>query len=138
MAYAYPVGAGTVGQAKGVTLQVSDTASGSDKYTPTVKTVVNSIQASNNLGTILPISLYVKRSGSSTGYLVAKNRVLTTTWVVQQLVSGDSRAQYQGDPAQTNIITATEIVLNAGDSLYATSAMAGHLTLIINAQEGIN
>ena len=140
--YAYPVETaatqgGTSGSLKSVSYLITETTAPTSFYTATTKTLVSSVLATNNYGSILPVSLYVYRDSDEETYLTAEARVLKQKYMVQQLVSGDSRVDDSGDQQLNKYKVVTEFVLNVGDSLKATCPIEDEVVLTVTLKEGI-
>ena len=106
--YAYPVGAvnSDTGTATSVTVAILNANLNQLVFTATQKTRVNSVLASNVLGTILPVELYVYRDLVDLTYFIGKSRVLKSKYMVLPLVSGDNRvAEMAVDPKANKIET---------------------------------
>lgn len=136
--YAYPVGASAEqGTFKSISFTVNESTSLVPFYTPTTKTKVVSVLATNTYGTILPVSLYIKRDSDDVSYLTSETRVLKHKYMVQQLVSGDLRVDDKGDQQVDRYKVINEFVLNAGDSLIATCPVEDAVVLTVTAKEEI-
>ena len=136
--YAYPVGAvnADTGTAKSVTVTISSATVNELIFTATKKTKVNSVLASNTLGTILPVELYVDRAVTEETYFIGKSRVLKSKYMVLTLVSGDNRVSEVAVDPKANKIE-TEFVLQVGDSLYAGCPIADVMNITANLTEGV-
>jgi hypothetical protein len=138
--YAHPIETTTSsseGTSKGLTFSVDDITSPAAFYTATTKTKVSSVLATNNYGTILPVKLYVNRVGTDPMRLIAESRVLKTKYMVQELVSGDSRVGDSGDQQLDKYKVISDFVLEVGDSLHATCPIEDAISLTVNLKEGI-
>jgi len=136
--YAYPVGASAEqGTFKSISFTVDESTALVPFYTPTTKTKIVSVLATNNYGSILPVKLYVYRDSDEETYLTAETRVLKQKYMVQQLVSGDSRVDDSGDQQLDRYKVITEFVLNAGDGLVATCPVEDEIVLTVMAKEEI-
>ena len=136
--YAYPVGTANTdtGTANSITVPISVANSDNLLYTATQKTRVNSVLASNTLGTILPVDLLVYRADNETTHFVVKSRVLKSKYLVLPLVSGDSRVAETAVDANANKIS-VELVLEVGDQLYANCPIAAAINITASMTEGI-
>ena len=137
--YANPISATSSqeGSSKCLTFSVDDITSTTAFYTATTKTKVLSVLATNNYGTILPVKLYVNRVGADPIRLIAESRVFKTKYMVQELVSGDSRVGDNGDQQLNKHKVIADFVLEAGDTLHATCPIIDAISLTVNLKEGI-
>ena len=136
--YAYPVGAvnSDTGTATSVTAVIDAANDLVTIFTATQKTRVNAVLASNDLGTIVPVDLYVYRDSEDENYFFGKTRVLKSKYLVLPLVSGDSRVdELVADPKANKI--ATEFVLQIGDALKASCPIADAVNVTANLTEGV-
>lgn len=133
--YAYPVGATENYVSKSSTAALT-TTSVADIFTATAKTRINSLLISNSNGGILPVSIYLNpvEAGAPTSDIVKNFRVHKRRYAVQSLVSADPRvtADMLGDG-----LVPTEIILNVGDKLQASSRVANVITFTITYSEGV-
>lgn len=139
--YAAPIGISNIesGTVKSINYTVSNlTDPTTTFYTATNKTKVLSVVATNSMGSILPVKLYVFRDADDSVNQVSENRVLKQRYLVQELVSGDYRTDHLQDPAPKRHKPIAEFVLNQGDGLRATCPIAGVVNLTVTLREGIN
>jgi hypothetical protein len=136
--YAYPVGTvnSDTGTAKSVTVTIANAVAAQEVFVATQKTRLNSFLASNTLGTILPVELYVYRAVDEFPYFVGKSRVLKSKYLILPLVSGDNRADDTAVDPKANKI-GIEIVLQIGDKLQAKCPVAGVMNVTANLTEGV-
>lgn len=132
MGYAYPVGAtdANTGSA-GVSTVALTSTSVITLFTATVKTRVNSILLSNTYGSIVPVVLYLNDGSNK---VITTSRVLKNRYVVQPLVTGDTRID---DGVYSSPIL-TELYLDAGESLRASCRIANIVTVNVTYTEGVN
>ena len=138
--YAYPVGATTAdtGVAKSVTALIDADHDLVTVFTATQKTRINSILVSNNLGTIVPVDLYVYRDEDEEDYFMLKTRVLKSRYMVLPLVSGDTRVSSTSVQASVNDrMIATEILLQAGDAIKASCPIEDAINITLDLKEGV-
>lgn len=136
--YAHPIEAiASQGSLKSITALVGDIDNPAPFYTATTKTKVLSVLASNTLGTILPVKLYIYRDITESEFLASEVRVLSHKYMVQQLVSGDLRVDDKADPEVGRHKVITEFVLNVGDKLMATCPIEDAIVLTVSLEEGI-
>lgn len=140
--YAYPIGVsgsgsgGEVGNAGSVNFRLSDDVASQEVFEATTKTKVTSILLTNNSGGSLPVDILLNKNGSAlTGYLAKGFRVHKRRYMVQPLVSGDTRVDQEmlGDA-----LTLTELILEPGDTLRAYCPIENAVDITINYLEGIN
>lgn len=136
--YAYPVGAtnSDTGTAKSVTDKLSTANTLIPIFTATAKTRVNSVLASNSLGTILPVEMHVFRTATSQNHFISKTRVLKSKYMVLPLVSGDNRVAEMAVSPTSNKID-TEIVLQVGDVLKFKCPIENVINITVDLKEGI-
>jgi hypothetical protein len=136
--YATPVGSSTeVGTPKTISYTVSESTSPTAFYTAGSKTRVASVLATNEYGTILPVSLYVYRDNNEDTYLTTETRVLKSKYMIQELVSGDSRVNDTADQEVGKYKVNTDFVLESGDALLATCPIEDAIILTVSLREGI-
>lgn len=137
--YANPVDSNLEGGvARSISYTVNQTSTPTlSLYTAASRTRVVSVLATNTYGTILPVTLYVNRDVDETIYPIAETRVLKSKYMVQQLVSGDSRVNDTADPEVGKYKVATDFVLNPSDTLMATCPIEDAITLTVSLKEGI-
>jgi len=139
--YAAPIGTTdtNAGTAKSVSAQISSANSLITIFTATEKTRVNSVLVSNELGTILPVELFVYRDeGEGMDYLISKTRVLKSHYMVLPLVSGDTRVTPTTVEESINDrMILTEVVLAAGDSIKARCPVEDVINVTLELKEGI-
>jgi len=131
--YAYPVGAtsdSNAGSAGSETVVLSST-SVITLFTATAKTRVNNILLSNSYGSIVPVVLYLNDGTNKT---LTTSRVLKNKYVVQSLITGDTRI----DDGVYDSPILTELVLNVGESLRASCRIANIITVNLSYTEGVN
>jgi hypothetical protein len=121
---------------KGVTAQITSDNSLVTLFTATFKTRLNSVLVSNELGTILPVELYVYREVDENDYFVAKTRVLKSTYMVFPQVSGDTRGQSVVINPTANKVGA-EIILQVGDSIKAKCPIEDVINVTLDLREAI-
>lgn len=121
---------------KGVTAQVTSANSLVTIFTATLKTQVNSALVSNELGTILPVELYVFRDSDDGNYLISKTRVLKSKYMVFAQVAGDTRVAEVAIDETANKVTA-EIILQPGDAIKAKCPIEDVINVTLNLREGI-
>jgi hypothetical protein len=121
---------------KGVTAQITSANALVTLYTAPFKTRLNSVLVSNELGTILPVELYVYREVDETNYFVSKTRVLKSKYMVFPQVSGDSRVAEVAIDETANKIGA-EIVLQVGDSIKAKCPIEDVINVTLDLREAI-
>jgi hypothetical protein len=121
---------------KGVTAQITSANSLVTLYTAPFKTRLNSVLVSNELGTILPVELYVYREVDDNDYFVAKTRVLKSTYMVFPQVPGDTRGQAVVINPTANKVGA-EIVLQVGDSIKAKCPIEDVINVTLDLREAI-
>jgi hypothetical protein len=125
------------GMAKSATVNVSTAEPGTTTiFTATLKTKVMSVFASNTLGTIIPVNLYVYRDSSEDTVFIGKTRVLKVKYLVFPLVEADNRTGETAVTPTANRIL-TEIVLQPGDALLASCPIAGAVNVTAEVKEGI-
>jgi hypothetical protein len=138
--YAYPVGATTAdtGTATSKTAQITSDDTLVTIFTATQKTRVNAILVSNELGTILPVDLYIYRDSDENDYLISRTRVLKSRYMTLPLVSGDSRVSSTSVASSVNdrMIT-TELVLEIGDAIKAKCPIEDVINVTLDVKEGI-
>jgi len=120
------------GQAKGI--YASDI--GIDEsvlFTATGKTRVLSCLFSNKTSGILPATIYIKDESDNIFYIAKNIRVKKDRHIIMARTEGDDRV------VGGSLIddTPSEIILNAGDSLCATSPVDDSFDAIISIQENI-
>ena len=127
------------GQAKNVS--ASEIGTGENVlFTATGKTRVTSLMAVNRTPGILPIDIYIK-SGSDTFYVIKAARVKKSKELIQ--ISGpkepDLLIRLAPGTQETTIVDdlPPEIILNAGDSLCASSLVNNSFDIIISMKENI-
>ena len=121
---------------RGVTAQITSANSLVTLYTAPFKTRLNSVLVSNELGTILPVELYVYREVDENDYFVAKTRVLKSTYMVFPQVPGDTRGQSVVINPTANKVGA-EIVLQVGDSIKAKCPIEDVINVTLDLREAI-
>jgi hypothetical protein len=143
--YAYPVGATggssavEAGSLKSINALVEDDATPTTAlFTASTKTRVNSVLATNAYGSILPVKLYAYRDSSEETFLVTESRIFKSKYMVQRLISGDTRVDDKKEPQVDRYKAATEFVLQAGDSLMATCPIEDVITLTVTVSEGVS
>jgi hypothetical protein len=136
--YAHPIET-TVNQGslKSISFTVNQTEATVPFYTATTKTRVSAVLASNTLGTILPVKLYIYRDSSALSFLASEVRVLSHKYMVQQLVSGDLRVDDKDSQEVGRHKVITDFVLGVGDKLMAECPIAGAIVLTVSLEEGI-
>ena len=137
--YAYPVGAsGSTGTANSVTIALASANTHTTLWTAAQKTQVNSILITNISGGILPVYLYVRKSGGSSDLQIAYKRVLLEEYAVMPLVSADARTS-NGEVVLAakgaNILT--ELILSTGDILKASCPRGSAVNITVNFSEGV-
>ena len=137
--YAYPIATTSSESGTFRTLNAEVNEYQTAFYGPSSRTRVLSVLATNSYGTILPVKLYVSRVGmmGSDEYLLCESRVLKSKYMVQQLVSGDSRVNDSGDQQLDKYKVIADFVLQAGDVLSAFCPIGNAITLTVNVKEGI-
>jgi hypothetical protein len=137
--YAYPVGAsGSTGTANSATVALSAANTHTTLVTASQKTQINSVLITNVSGGILPVYLYVRKSGGSSDLQIAYKRVLKEEYAVMPLVSADGRtSSTEANLAPNGINMLTELILNAGDVLKASCTVASAVNITVNFYEGV-
>lgn len=131
--YLYPVGA-AADTGRGNTVGALLTPVSVSVFTATAKTKINSILLTNETGGVLPVSFYLQKGEEDPTTLVRGFRVLKRRYLMQSLVSGDSRTSEPvlgGDPILT------EVVLEAGDQLLASCPLTNSVYAHITYSEGV-
>ena len=136
--YAHPIET-TVNQGspKSISFTVNQTTAPTAFYTATAKTRVSAVLASNTLGTILPVKLYIYRDSTESAFLASEVRVLSHKYMVQQLVSGDLRVDDKDSQEVGRHKVITDFVLGIGDKLMATCPIVDAIVLTVSLEEGI-
>jgi hypothetical protein len=137
--YAYPVGAsGSTGTANSVTIALASANTKTTLWTAAQKTQINSVLISNTSMGILPVYLYVRKSGGSTDFQVFYKRILLEEYAVLPLVSGDGRtSNTEAALSKNGINRLSEIILNTGDILKASCPVANAMNITVNFSEGV-
>jgi hypothetical protein len=121
---------------KGVTAQITSANALVTIFTATLKTRVNAVLVSNELGTILPVELYVYRDSDENDYFISKTRVLKSKYMVFPQVAGDTRVSEVAVSETANKIGA-EIVLQIGDSIKAKCPIEDVINVTLDLREAI-
>jgi hypothetical protein len=136
--YAHPIETtATQGSLKSISFSVNDTEDPAPFYIATTKTKVSAVLASNTLGTILPVKLYIYRDSTESAFLASEVRVLSHKYMVQQLVSGDLRVDDKDSQEVGRHKVITDFVLGIGDKLMATCPIVDAIVLTVSLEEGI-
>jgi hypothetical protein len=137
--YAYPVGAsGSTGTANSVTIALASANTHTTLWTAAKKTQINSVLITNISGGILPVYLYVRKSGGSSDLQIAYKRVLLEEYAVMPLVSADGRtSNTEANLARNGVNMLTELILNTGDILKASCRVASAVNITVNFSEGV-
>lgn len=105
-------------------------------YTATLKTRLDSVLVSNQLGTIVPVEMYVTRDGDLSPTFVTKTRVLKTKYMTLPFAGNDVRVSDAPITETSNKVIA-EIILQPNDEIAFKCPVDEAVTVTLNLREGI-
>jgi hypothetical protein len=121
---------------KGVSAVIDAANSEVSVFTATLKTRLEAVLVSNQLGSILPVEMYVLRDGEVDSVFISKTRVLKTKYMTLPFAGNDSRVSDAQITETSNKVTA-EIILQPGDEVKFKCPIEDALTVTLTLREGI-